>query len=52
MDGGIAVLATTLPPLHGDPADRIIVATAQARGLTVLTPDPLVRAYPDTASDW
>jgi hypothetical protein len=28
------------------------VATAQRHGLTVLTPDPLVGAYPDTPTAW
>lgn len=35
----------TLPPHHRDPFDRMLVAQAQADGLTLLTVDPLVRAY-------
>ena len=35
-----------LPPLHRDPFDRMLVSHAIARGLTVVTPDPAVRAYP------
>lgn len=35
-----------LPPLHRDPFDRMLVAQAIARGLTVVTPDIAVRAYP------
>ena len=48
VDGVIAVRATALPPLHADPCDRIIVATAQRHGLTLLTPDPFIRSYPST----
>jgi PIN domain nuclease of toxin-antitoxin system len=35
-----------LPPLHRDPFDRMLVSQAIARGLTLATPDPSVRAYP------
>ena len=31
--------------LHGDPADRIIIATARAEGLTILTRDRLILDY-------
>jgi PIN domain nuclease of toxin-antitoxin system len=37
---------TKLPPLHRDPFDRMLVSQAIARGLTLVTPDPAVRAYP------
>ncbi len=37
---------TRLPPLHRDPFDRMLIAQAIARGLTLVTPDGLVRAYP------
>jgi PIN domain nuclease of toxin-antitoxin system len=48
----IAAHSTTLPALHSDPCDRIIVATAQLLGLTVLTPDALIRAYADSDVEW
>jgi PIN domain nuclease of toxin-antitoxin system len=35
-----------LPSLHRDPFDRMLVCQAIARGLTLVTPDPAVRAYP------
>ncbi len=38
IDGEIGLRAGQLPDLHGDPADRIIVATAQA-GHTLVTSD-------------
>jgi PIN domain nuclease of toxin-antitoxin system len=34
-----------LPLLHRDPFDRLLVAQAQVEGLTIVTRDPLVRAY-------
>ncbi len=37
---------TRLPSLHRDPFDRMLIAQAIARGLTLVTPDGLVRAYP------
>lgn len=39
VDGEIGVLSVTLPRLHPDPADRIIVATAVQRGAALLTAD-------------
>ncbi len=35
-----------LPDLHRDPFDRLIVAQAIVGGLTVVTPDRLIKAYP------
>jgi PIN domain nuclease of toxin-antitoxin system len=35
-----------LPPLHRDPFDRMLVCQAIDAGLTILTPDELVRQYP------
>lgn len=52
VTGSCAIRATALPPLHRDPADRIIVATALDHRLTILTPDPLIRAYPGVSVAW
>lgn len=38
VDGEIAILSTTLG-IHGDPADRIIVATALVSGAVLVTAD-------------
>jgi len=35
-----------LPDIHKDPFDRMIVCQAIAHGLTILTPDDLIRKYP------
>jgi len=41
-----AVALETLPPLHKDPFDRMLVAQAQVEGITLLTADPQVAQYP------
>jgi len=42
----IAVASARLPAaFHGDPADRILVATARDHGLTLVTKDERIRAY-------
>jgi len=35
-----------LPLNHKDPFDRMLIAQAIERSLTILTPDPLIRQYP------
>ena len=45
VDWRIAERSASLPILHKDPADRLIVATAMATGLPILTPDPHISAY-------
>jgi PIN domain nuclease of toxin-antitoxin system len=39
------VAIDSLPPIHKDPFDRLLVATAIAEGITLLTVDPLVVKY-------
>ena len=47
VDAAIARRSTELPgDFHNDPADRFIVATALAHGLTVVTSDERILAYP------
>ena len=41
-----AVAVDTLPPIHKDPFDRILVAQALVEGITLLTSDPWVAKYP------
>jgi PIN domain nuclease of toxin-antitoxin system len=48
----IALASTALPPLHADPADRLIVATAAAIQAAVVTIDPLIRQYPNANVIW
>ena len=40
-----AVAIDTLPPLHKDPFDRILVAQATIEGIPLLTADPVVAQY-------
>jgi PIN domain nuclease of toxin-antitoxin system len=41
------VVATeSLPPIHRDPFDRVLVAQATVEGITLLTSDPIVAQYP------
>jgi PIN domain nuclease of toxin-antitoxin system len=40
-----ALMAGGLPPLHGDPFDRMLVAQAQSEGLVLLTADAKLAAY-------
>jgi PIN domain nuclease of toxin-antitoxin system len=46
LDGANAVAASALEAFHADPADRFIVATALARGATLLTADQAILAWP------
>ena len=39
------IAAGRLPPIHGDPFDRILVAQAQLEGLTLVTRDTEIRKY-------
>jgi len=41
-----AVAIDSLPPIHKDPFDRILVAQATVEGITLLTVDALVAQYP------
>ena len=43
-DHGVAT--ESLPPIHKDPFDRILVAQAIVEGITLLTTDSLVAQYP------
>jgi PIN domain nuclease of toxin-antitoxin system len=36
----------SLPPLHRDPFDRVLICQAIANGLTLVTVDTAIQAYP------
>jgi PIN domain nuclease of toxin-antitoxin system len=40
------VAIETLPPIHQDPFDRLLVAQATVEGIMLLTLDPVVAEYP------
>jgi PIN domain nuclease of toxin-antitoxin system len=44
--GDHAVAIRSLPLIHKDPFDRILVAQATVEGITLLTADPIVSRYP------
>ena len=46
IDETDALHLSTLPAVHKDPFDRLLVSQAICHGLTILTPDPLIHAYP------
>lgn len=46
IDEPATLQAGKLPDLHGDPFDRLLVAQAIVGGLTIVTPDRLIRDYP------
>ena len=48
LSGDIGILATELDGLPGDPADRIITATALLQGHTLLTADQGILAWSGT----
>ena len=52
VDTGIAIRSVELPGLHPDPADRLIVASAERLGATLVTKDERLRAYPGLATLW
>ena len=52
MTSHVAISAVQLPPLHNDPCDRIIVATAQINNMEILTCDDLISQYKEVDVLW
>jgi len=53
IDNGICLRSTELRgPLHADPADRIIIATALGLGARLITKDRRLRKYPYVSTVW
>ena len=53
VDNNIAALSVNLAdPLHNDPADRIIIATALLNGATLITADSRILKYPQVKTLW
>jgi len=44
--GDLWPVAATLPPIHRDPIDRMLVAHAIALGMTLVSADEVIRTYP------
>jgi PIN domain nuclease of toxin-antitoxin system len=52
VDRRVALRSAGLPDLPNDPFDRILVATALERDLTILSRDDKLRAYPGVRAIW
>lgn len=53
VDNAIALKSVQLPgPLHPDPADRIIIATALTLGFPLITRDEKIARYPHVLTIW
>lgn len=53
VDNAIGVRSVGLPePLHRDPADRIIIATALSLGMPLVTQDAKIRGYSHVKTIW
>ncbi len=46
VDEGSVARVAHLPPLHRDPFDRLLIGQAIEHGLTLVTVDAAIRAYP------
>jgi PIN domain nuclease of toxin-antitoxin system len=52
IDGHIALHAVGLPPIHNDPFDRILIATAELNNLRIVTKDTIIPTYPGVRTVW
>ncbi len=52
VDSKIAALSARLSPIHRDPCDRIIIATATTHKLSIITPDTEIKKYPCLKVIW
>ena len=52
VDPHVAGRSVALPDIHGDPVDRLIVATAQELGCPLVSNDRRLRSYPDVEVIW
>jgi len=48
----VMVAAAELPAIHADPCDRMIIATAKAQHLTLVTADRVMPTYPGVKVVW
>ena len=51
-DVSLLCAAADLPLIHRDPFDRVLVATALERKLTLLTSDRIIPTYPGVSTIW
>jgi len=46
ISGRHVLTVASMPPIHKDPFDRILIAQAMIEGITLLTADPVIARYP------
>lgn len=52
INSEILIQSATLPAIHNDPADRIIISTAIIHNATIITRDKLIPQYPGIKVLW
>ncbi len=52
LRGEEAVHSASLPLLHRDPADRLLISVAIKHNMTLLTPDDKISQYPGVKTLW
>jgi PIN domain nuclease of toxin-antitoxin system len=48
----ICMASATLEPIHNDPFDRVLIATAAEHDLRILTPDHMICRYRNVGVVW
>jgi PIN domain nuclease of toxin-antitoxin system len=46
LDEPASLQVSTLPKIHSDPFDRMLISQAMIHGLTILSPDDMMKKYP------
>lgn len=52
VSAALALAATGLPAIHRDPFDRLVIATALAHHLKIVTSDRIIPTYPGVETLW
>lgn len=52
ITSSIGIAAAALPPIHKDPFDRLIIATAMEHRLPIITSDKIIPTYPKIKTLW
>ena len=52
IEAGYFDIIQQLPLIHSDPFDRLIIATAAAEQLIIVTDDEKIRLYPEIKTVW
>ncbi len=52
LTSSICIAAAALPPIHKDPFDRLIIASALAYQIPIITSDKIIPTYPGIKTLW